>query len=351
MTPVQAPTSDFNLQGGGKYGIGVSRLVLLSCESGSALKRVFMHIHTLDHWQHDHDFSVLHEHGEQRTLQVLVLTASMMVIEVVAGIIYGSMALLADGWHMGTHTAAFTITIFAYRYARKHAASPAFAFGTGKVSVLGGFASAVALAIVALIMMAESVQRLFTPHVIQFNEAIGVALLGLSINVISALLLQDHHGEDAHHHDHNLRAAYLHVLADALTSVLAIVALVSGKYLGWHWLDPVMGIVGAIVIVRWSYGLVQDTGPVLLDESIDEQYKTFIRQRIENDADNGVTDLHVWRVGPAHYALILSLVTQHPRPPQHYKALLSDLDRLSHITIEVNQCAGGDCIVPGKESV
>jgi cation diffusion facilitator family transporter len=297
---------------------------------------------------------VLHEHGERRTRHVLVLTASMMVIEVVAGLVYGSMALLADGWHMATHAAAFMITIFAYRYARKHAASPAFAFGTGKVSVLGGFASAVALAVVALVMLTESVLRLFSPHLIHFNEAIGVALVGLSVNIISALLLQDHHaaGATPHHphHDHNLRAAYLHVLADALTSVLAIVALLSGKYFGWQWLDPVMGIVGAGVIVRWSYGLVTETGPVLLDESIDEQYKLLIRQRIEDDADNGVTDLHVWRVGPAHYAVILSLVTQHPRPPQHYKALLNDLDRLSHITVEVNQCAGEACLVPGRHS-
>jgi cation diffusion facilitator family transporter len=317
-----------------------------------------MHIHELEHWQHAHDFSVLHEHGEKRTLQVLILTATTMVVEVVAGIIYGSMALLADGWHMGTHAAAFMITIFAYRYAKKHAASPAFAFGTGKVSVLGGFASAMALAVIALVMLTESVQRLFNPHVIHFNEAIGVALLGLSINIISAFLLQDHHGHEAHdhdhddhrHHDHNLRAAYLHVLADALTSVLAIIALVSGKYFDWHWLDPVMGIVGAAVITRWSYGLLKETGPVLLDESIDEQYKSHIKQRIENDADNGVTDLHVWRVGPAHYAVILSLVTQYPRPPEHYKALLNDLDRLSHVTIEVNHCAGGPCVVPGTKT-
>jgi cation diffusion facilitator family transporter len=279
-----------------------------------------------------------------------------MVVEVVAGIIYGSMALLADGWHMGTHAAAFMITIFAYRYAKKHTASPAFAFGTGKVSVLGGFASAMALAVIALVMLTESVLRLFNPHVIHFNEAIGVALLGLSINIISAFLLQDHHGHEAHdhdshrHHDHNLRAAYLHVLADALTSVLAIIALVSGKYFGWHWLDPVMGIVGAAVITRWSYGLLKETGPVLLDESIDEQYKSHIKRRIENDADNGVTDLHVWRVGPAHYAVILSLVTQYPRPPEHYKALLDDLDRLSHVTIEVNHCAGGPCVVPGTKT-
>jgi cation diffusion facilitator family transporter len=317
-----------------------------------------MHIHTLEHWQHEHDFSVLHEHGERRTLQVLLLTSTMMIVEVVAGVIYGSMALLADGWHMGTHAAAFMITIFAYRYARTHAASPAFAFGTGKVSVLGGFASAVALAVVALVMLAESAQRLFNPHVIQFNEAIGVAVLGLTINIISALLLQDHHVQEGHthhhdhddHHDHNLKAAYLHVLADALTSVLAIIALLSGKYFGWNWLDPVMGMVGAAVITRWSYGLLRETGPVLLDESIDEQYKSLIRQKIEDDADNRVTDLHVWKVGPAHYAVILSLVTQYPKQPEHYKALLADLDRLSHITVEANQCAGGPCISPGKET-
>ena len=320
--------------------------------------RTFMHTHKLEHWQHEHDFSVLHEHGERRTLQVLLLTATMMIVEVVAGVIYGSMALLADGWHMGTHAAAFMITVFAYRYARRHSASPAFAFGTGKVSVLGGFASAVALAVVALIMMAESAQRLFTPHVIHFNEAIGVAVLGLIINIISALLLQDdhdhethnHHHAHAHGHDHNLKAAYLHVLADALTSVLAIIALTSGKYLGWNWLDPVMGMVGAVVITRWSYGLLRETGPVLLDESIDEQYRALIRQRIEDDADNRVTDLHVWKVGPTHYAVILSLVTQYPKPPEHYKALLADLDRLSHITVEANQCAGGPCIGPGQHT-
>ena len=315
-----------------------------------------MHIHRLDHWQHEHDFSVLHEHGERRTLQVLLLTITMMIFEVVAGVIFGSMALLADGWHMGTHAAAFMITIFAYRFARKHAASPAYAFGTGKVSVLGGFASAVALTVVALVMLAESAQRLFNPHVIHFNEAIGVAVIGLLVNIISAFLLQDHHVHEAHdhdherhhhhHHDHNLKAAYLHVLADALTSVLAIIALLSGKYFGWNWLDPVMGIVGAAVIARWSYGLLQETGPVLLDESIDEQYRALIRQRIEDDADNRVTDLHVWRVGPVHYAVILSLVTQYPKPPEHYKALLAGLDRLAHITIEANQCAGGPCIGP-----
>jgi cation diffusion facilitator family transporter len=194
-----------------------------------------MTIPTIDDWQHDHDFAVINEKGEKRTLQVLLLTASTMVVEIIAGSVYGSMALLADGWHMGTHVAAFMITIFAYRFARKNADNPAFAFGAGKVSVLGGFASAIALAMVALVMLVESVTRIFDPHAIQFNEAIAVAVLGLTVNLVSALLLQDghqghahHHDHDHHHHDHNLRAAYLHVLADALTSLLAIVALLSG---------------------------------------------------------------------------------------------------------------------------
>jgi len=301
-----------------------------------------MTIPTIDDWQHDHDFAVINEKGERRSLQVLFLTASTMVVEVIAGSVYGSMALLADGWHMATHVAAFMITIFAYRFARKNADNPAFAFGAGKVSVLGGFASAIALAVVALVMLVESVSRIFDPHAIQFNEAIAVAVLGLTVNLVSALLLQDgHHGHahHHHHHDHNLRAAYLHVLADALTSLLAIIALLSGKYFGWHWLDPVMGMVGALVITRWSYGLLRETGPVLLDGSIDEDYKRSIRETIEGEGDNRVSDLHVWRLGPGHYSIILSLVTRHPRPPGYYKGLLAGFERLSHITVEVNPCS------------
>jgi cation diffusion facilitator family transporter len=306
-----------------------------------------MTIHSIDDWQHDHDFAVINEKGEQRTLQVLFLTACTMVVEIIAGSVFGSMALLADGWHMGTHVAAFMITVFAYRYARKNADNPAFAFGAGKVSVLGGFASAIALAVVALVMLVESVTRFFDPHVIQFNEAIAVAVLGLTVNLVSAMLLQDghpgharHHDHDHHRHDHNLRAAYLHVLADALTSLLAIIALLSGKYFGWDWLDPVMGVVGALVITRWSYGLLRETGPVLLDGSIGEDYKRSIRETIEGEGDNRVSDLHVWRLGPGHYSIILSLVTRHPRPPEHYKALLAGFKRLSHITVEVNPYTG-----------
>jgi len=307
-----------------------------------------MHTHKLEHWQHEHDFSVLHEHGERRTLQVLFLTATMMIIEVVAGVIYGSMALLADGWHMGTHAAAFMITVFAYRYARRHSASPAFAFGTGKVSVLGGFASAVALAVVALVMLAESAQRLFTPHVIHFNEAIGVAVLGLAINIISALLLQDHHVQEAHnhhhahHHDHNLKAAYLHVLADALVSVLAIGGLLAAKFGDWAFVDPLVGLVGSVVIVSWSIGLARQSGGILIDAVPDRALAAEMRQRLEANGD-AVSDLHLWRVGPGHYAAMVSILSGNPEPPQTYKDKLGGLPRLSHVTVEVERCPSPGC--------
>lgn len=303
-----------------------------------------MHARALENWQHNHDFLVKNEKGEQRTQYVLILTAITMVVEIIAGSIFGSMALLADGWHMSTHVAAFMITIFAYRYARKHTDNPAYAFGTGKVSVLGGFASAVALAVVALVMFVESIHRIIEPQIIQFNAAIGVACVGLLVNVISAFLLKDGHAhthehhEHHHHHDHNLRAAYLHVLADALTSLLAIVALLSGKYFGWNWLDPMMGIVGAIIITRWSYGLIKQTSPILLDGSIEEEYQLAIQRTIEKDSDNRITDIHIWKVGPNHYAAIISIVTHFPKATEYYKELLSEFHRLAHITIEINEC-------------
>lgn len=311
-----------------------------------------MHIHTLKSWQHSHNFSVKTETGERRTQYVLILTAITMVVEIFAGSVYGSMALLADGWHMGTHVAAFMITLFAYGYARKHAESPAYAFGTGKVSVLGGFASAVALAVVSLVMLIESMQRIINPHMIHFNEAIAVASLGLFINIVSAFLLKDNHhhhhdhNENHHHHeDHNLKAAYFHVLADALTSLLAIVALVLGKYFGWNWLDPAMGIVGAIIITRWSYGLLKQTSPILLDGSIDEEYQLAIKKVIEKDSDNRISDIHIWKIGSNHYAAIISLVTHFPKSTEYYKDLLSDFHRLSHITVEVNACKDEPCIL------
>lgn len=310
-----------------------------------------MHVHTLANWQHSHDYSVKNEKGEKRTQNVLILTAVTMIVEIIAGSIYGSMALLADGWHMGTHVAAFMIAIFAYRYARKHANNPAYAFGTGKVNVLGGFASAIALAIVALVMLIESSQRIINPQIIHFNEAIFVATIGLFINVVSAFLLKDdhshNHSHDHHHHDHNLRAAYLHVLADAMTSMLAIAALISGKFWGWSWLDPIMGIVGAVIITRWSYGLITQTGPILLDASIEKEYQQAIKETIEKDSDNRVSDIHVWKVGANHYAAIIALVTHYPNSTEHYKMLLEQFNKLSHITIEVNECKHPSCIEPG----
>jgi cation diffusion facilitator family transporter len=204
-------------------------------------------------------------------------------------------------------------------------------------------------------------QRIIDPHIIQFNEAIAVACLGLFINVVSAFLLKDdhhhhhhHHDHDDehhhHHHDHNLRAAYIHVLADALTSLLAIIALVSGKYFGWDWLDPIMGIVGAVIITRWAYGLLKQTSPILLDGSIEEEYQSAIAETIEKDSDNRISDIHIWKVGANHYAAIISLVTHFPKPAQHYKDLLIGFHRLSHTTIEVNACEGEPCVVPKANS-
>jgi cation diffusion facilitator family transporter len=312
-----------------------------------------LHGRTLARLQHNHDFAPLNERGERRTRVVLVLTAVTMVVEIAAGTVFGSMALLADGWHMGTHVAAFMIALYAYHYARRHADNPEYSFGTGKVSVLGGYTSAVALAVVALIMLLESAQRLIVPHEIHFNEAIAVAVTGLVVNVISALLLKDDHAHEPahthhhyHHHDHNLRAAYMHVLADALTSLLAIAALVSGKYLGWTWLDPAMGVVGAAIISRWAYGLLTQTGPILLDASIDHTRQAAIRAAIESDADNRISDIHVWKIGADHYSAIVSLVTHDPRPTEHYRSLLGEFDWLSHVTIEVNECRDEPCATP-----
>ncbi|MCW8327608.1 CDF family Co(II)/Ni(II) efflux transporter DmeF [Photobacterium sp. SDRW27] len=310
-----------------------------------------MHSQTLSQWQHSHNFVSTNPKGEKRTLWVLWLTVITMVAEITAGSLYGSMALLADGWHMGTHAAAFMITIYAYRYARKHTDNKAFSFGTGKVSVLGGFTSAIALGLVALLMMVESVQRLFSPEAIQFNEAIMVAIIGLSVNVISVFLLKDdhhhdhhghdhthHHGHDHHHHDHNLKAAYFHVLADALTSLLAIVALLFGKYYGLNWLDAIMGIVGAVIISRWAWGLMKQTSPILLDGNIDTAYQQKIIDTLETGTDDRVSDIHIWKVSANHYAAMISLVTHTPKPAQDYKQLLTNFDKLSHLTIEVNRC-------------
>ena len=277
--------------------------------------------------------------NERRTWLVIALTATMMVLEITAGFIFGSMALLADGWHMASHASALGITAVAYYLARRYANDKRFSFGTGKISELAGYSSALLLALIALLMAYESVTRFFSPVEIRFDEAIAVAVLGLIVNLVSALILKEKHGEHDHHHhheDHNLKAAYLHVLADALTSVLAIVALTTGRFLGWVWMDPLMGIVGAIVIARWSYGLTRDTGSILLDMDINIALTENIRNLLEADGENQIQDLHLWRLGPGHFAVIVSLSTQNAHSPDYYKDQLSEIKELRHITVEVN---------------
>ena len=297
-------------------------------------------------WEHSHDFGIDSEKNTSKVKIVFWLTTVIMALEIGAGTWSGSMALLADGWHMGTHSAAFLIAIFAYSYAKKNSNNKSFSFGTGKVNYLGGFASAIALAIVALMMVVESMQRLVEPHNIQFNEAIIVAFIGLVVNVISALILKDdhhHHHEEStnhhhhhhHHHDHNMKAAYLHVLADTLTSVLAIIALLIGKYIGLVWLDPVMGIVGAVVIFHWSFGLIKESSAVLLDKSVD--ISTLDKISIAMKEKNSVIkDIHVWKVANSHQAAILSVSSKEPLDSDEYRNILKALlPQLSHVSVEV----------------
>ena len=319
-----------------------------------------MHTETIENWRHHHAFlGADHARNEWRTWIVVALTAVMMVGEIIAGLAFGSMALLADGFHMATHAGALSIAGFAYWYARRHVHDERFTFGTGKLGELAGYSSAVILAIIALMIGIESVLRLTNPIAIRFNEAIVVAVVGLIVNLVSAWILHageghahnDDHGrrEHAHahddltashhhhHQDHNLRSAYFHVLTDALTSVLAIVALLTGRFYGWLWMDPVMGIVGGIVIARWSWCLLRGAGAVLLDTIPDKHLSDRICKALEDGGDR-VSDLHLWRIGPGHMAVIVALVSDRPRSPDHYKARLSGLPQLSHITIEVHSC-------------
>lgn len=300
-----------------------------------------MNHHTTLPLAHSHQFGSHHSNGEKRTFYVLLLTVIAMFVEIISGKIFGSMALLADGWHMGTHAAAFCITLFTYRYAKRHAQNDDFSYGTGKVSVLGGFSSAVALGIVALMMFSESLVRLFDPQKIQFNEAIFVAVIGLVVNFVSMMLLHnDHHHDhshdhhDDHHQDHNLRAAYMHVLADTLTSILAIIALIVGKYVGWNWLDAVMGMVGAIVITRWAIGLLKHTSPILLDTAIDKKYRDSVIAVIRPHAD--IIDLHIWKVSADHHAASLILSSKSNKSIDDYRQLLSKFDKIHHLTVELH---------------
>lgn len=299
----------------------------------------------LSEWQHDHVFDQdKRRSGETRTLMVVGLTLVMMVWEITAGIAYGSMALLADGLHMGSHAVALGIAAFAYIYARRHATSAHFSFGTGKVNALGGFTGAILLAVFALYMVIESIDRFINPVAISFNGAIFVAIIGLAVNGLSAWILggeghgHDHHGHDHHshghdHHDHNRRAAYFHVLADALTSVLAIAALLSGKYMGWNWMDPAMGIVGAVLITRWSWLLLKDTARVLLDQQRSE-LEAQVKKAIE-DEQTHISDLHIWSIGPNIHAAIVALVSHSPESPDIYRQRIQQqCESMVHITVE-----------------
>jgi cation diffusion facilitator family transporter len=311
-----------------------------------------MHSHSLDRWTHEHVFlGAQHARNERRTWLVVGLTVAMMVVEIAGGSIFGSMALLADGWHMSTHALAIGIAASAYLFARRHAHDQRFAFGTGKLGELAAFASAIVLAMIALLIAYESFVRLAHPVPILYGEAIAIAAVGLMVNLGSAWLLREdhahhhhhHHHEDhdhAHHHhgaDNNLRAAYLHVLADAATSVLAIASLALAWSFNWLWIDPVVGVVGACVIASWSYGLIRDAGAVLLDVVPDQGTAGDIRRRLEIDGDR-VSDLHMWQVGPGHRAAVVSIVTDRPQPPSAYKSRLSGVRGLSHVSVEVQPC-------------
>jgi len=315
-----------------------------------------MHTTRLDDWRHDHTFGLdAVSRGERRTLAVALITAAFMGVEIAAGLAFGSMALLADGLHMGSHAVALGIAVAAYVYARRRAADTRFSFGTGKVNALGGFTGALLLVGFAGLMAWESIERFLNPVPIAFDWAIGVAALGLLVNGASALLLGHPHpharGEHAHPtgrephpdgvaHDHNLRAAYLHVLADALTSLTALVALLSGKYLGWAWLDPVMGVVGSLLVARWSWGLLRQTSGVLLDRQAPPEVLERVREAIEDDSEDRVVDLHLWSIGPGVRAACIALVSHAPRDPEDYKRRLPADLGLAHATVEVHRCPG-----------
>jgi cation diffusion facilitator family transporter len=303
-------------------------------------------MHLTDHsgFRKTHDFLPDFSKAERRTRMVIGITAVMMAVEIAVGLMSHSMALLADGWHMSTHVIAFLITALAYYFARRHAANERFSFGTGKIGVLGGFTSAVVLSIVAFLMAGESTRRLFLPLTIHFNEAIGIACIGLLVNIGCAFLLsgahhQSHDSSSGHHHDLNLRAAYLHVLADAFTSLLAILALTGGKFFGWSWLDPVVGLVGSGVVFSWAYNLLRDTSGILLDRTpASSDLPDEIRRAIESDGDSIVSDLHVWQVGVGRFAAIVSIVAHESKTSEDYRDLLREHDELVHLTIETQVC-------------
>lgn len=310
---------------------------------------------TANDLKHSHKFDEGNPLAEKNTLRVVILAAMMMVVEIAGGWYYNSMALLADGWHMSSHTIAMGLSVLAYVCARKYSHDPRFSFGTWKIEVLGGYTSAIILVIVAGLMIFQSIERLITPSPIHYNQAIAIAIVGLLVNLVSAWLLKgghhhDHgHGHNAghghHHHGHhdlNLRSAYLHVLTDAATSVLAIIALFGGKLWGASWLDPLMGLVGAVLVLFWVYGLLRDTGRVLLDAEMNAPVVEEIRDVINASPIKAkLCDLHVWRVGQGKYACILSLATTDEVTPEYFKKQLSIHEELAHISIEINRVGHG----------
>jgi cation diffusion facilitator family transporter len=306
-----------------------------------------MHSHSIDDFRHAHVFlGRAHERNERKTWAVIAICAAMMVAEIVGGLWFGSVALIADGLHMSTHAGALLIAALAYTYSRRHARDDRFVFGTGKLGDLAAFTSAIALAMIALLIAYESLSRFFSPVPIAFNQAIPIAIVGLGVNLLSAFLLREDHDHDHahphdhpqhHHRDHNLRAAFVHVMADAAVSVLVIIGLVAGRQFGWIWMDPLMGIIATVVIMSWSWSLVRASGAVLLDVSLDPALSAKIAARLERRGDK-ISDLHLWRVGPGHMAAIVSVVSDHPETSSTYKKRLSDLPGLSHITVEVERC-------------
>jgi cation diffusion facilitator family transporter len=317
-----------------------------------------MHTENLSAWTKHHDFDAGNPAGERGARLVMWITAVMMVVEIGAGLAFNSMALLADGWHMSSHALAIGLSAFAYAAARRLARDRRFAFGTWKIEVLGGFSSAILLLVIAILMVVGSVERLFSPQPIHYLEAMTVGVVGLLVNVACALILgkaHDHHhghGHDhAHDHDHghqhhdlNLKSAYLHVIADAATSVLAIVALAGGWLYGWSWLDPVMGIVGATLVGLWAKNLLRETGTVLLDREMDHPVVEEIREAVETGPEAGdtrVSDLHVWRVGRNAYACALSVVTHDAQlTAQHVRGQLAVHAEIVHATVEIEHCPG-----------
>ena len=308
------------------------------------------HIHL---WQHNHDFNTEKKSSEVKTLIVVVITLLTMFAEIFFGWIFNSMALFADGWHMGTHAAALGISLGAYMLARRHAKNLEFTFGTWKIEVLGAYTSAIILGIVGIAMVFVSVERMFKPLEIRYDQALAVAVIGLAINIICALILGAGHdnghehgheeGQDYDHHhkgmDLNLKSAYIHVIADALTSVLAIGALLGAKFLHFNWLDPAMGILGAILILRWAFSLLRETAHILLDRQSDSMLGGKIRETIEADNDSKVSDLHIWQVSQGQFACIVSVVTGSNLPYSHYKKLLDKIPGLAHVTVEVLSCS------------